>query len=101
MTLRPSKRKGTRDDRRDPHRHAIVVGAEACAPRHLPVSFHLVPIKAVTRKAKCREINRFQSFIQSFPSFGRESRTNPTGTQSTRKARESELLQPPPTRTAA
>ena len=28
------------------------------------------PIKVIIRKAECRQINRFQSFIQSFPSFG-------------------------------
>jgi hypothetical protein len=28
-------------------------------------------IKAVTRKAKRRQFDRFQSFIQNFPSFGR------------------------------
>jgi len=28
------------------------------------------PINVIIRKAKCRQINRFQSFIQSFPSFG-------------------------------
>jgi hypothetical protein len=29
------------------------------------------PIKAVIRKAKYLQINHFQSFISSFPSFGR------------------------------
>jgi hypothetical protein len=29
------------------------------------------PIEAVARKAKCRQINGFQGFIPSFPSFGR------------------------------
>ena len=36
------------------------------------------PIKVIIRKAKCRQINRFQSFIQSFPSFGRNFDCAPT-----------------------
>jgi len=36
------------------------------------------PIKAFARETKCRQINRFQSFIQSFPSFGRNFDCAPT-----------------------
>ena len=33
-----------------------------------PFSIHF-PTKAIARKAKCRQLNLFQSFIKSFPSF--------------------------------
>jgi hypothetical protein len=36
------------------------------------ISFSIsFPTKAFLETAKCRQIKRFQSFIQSFPSFGR------------------------------
>jgi hypothetical protein len=35
---------------------------------------HVWQIEAITRKTKCRQINRFQRFISSFPSFGRARR---------------------------
>src|SRR5947208_11953398 len=36
------------------------------------ISFSIYfPTKANSKKAKCRQFNRFQSFVQSFPSFGR------------------------------
>jgi hypothetical protein len=39
---------------------------------HSSISFSIsFPTKALLETAKCRQINRFQSFIQSFPSFGR------------------------------